>query len=106
MVKINERKFEQMCKEAIEKFAKILDEEARKRQCYPIPALTDLEHSVLLAIADGRVEKELEGPIRFLAEREGRTESYSSITRTLLEKFDAFTILHVIYKAMRVGIIK
>lgn len=68
--------------------------------------MTELEQSVLMAISDGRVKKEMDGIIRFMAEREHKVESYYSVTRSLMKKFDAFTIAHVIYKAMKVGIIE
>lgn len=71
-----------------------------------MPELTELEGCVLAAIADGRVKKELEDAINLYATKHDYKDSYNAIVRRLMTKFDAFTLAHVIYKAMKVGIIE
>ncbi len=90
----------------LKKLVNALEKEDRMRRRYPEPELTLIEANVLAAIADGRVKKELETAINLYAAKHDYKDSYNAIVRRLMAKFEAFTIAHVVYKAMKVGIIE
>ncbi len=76
-------------------------ETERKRKSCPNIKLTDMEFEVLVGIANGRSSEEISRAISLYKEN----ECYSSIVRCLFRKFEAFTLAHVIYKAMKAGIL-
>lgn len=79
-----------------------IEELERKRVSYPKPRLTSIEREVLTGLAQGRSMEELDNAIRLYSKK----KSYHTIVRSLFKKFEAFTLSHVVYKALKVGILK
>lgn len=90
-----------MAKDYIDKVLKQIEEKEHQRQSLPKPELTDLEFEVLVGISQGRSNEEINNAIKKYEEK----TCYSAVVRKLFRKFEAFTIAHVIYKAMKVGLL-
>lgn len=86
----------------VEKTKKELDEIERKRHSLPKVELTELEHDVLIAMAQGCKMKEINSSIKKI----DKNLSFYIIAKGLLEKFEAFTLAHMACKAVKLGHIK
>lgn len=93
--------YEMLAKNYIEKAINDLKEIERKRKSCPNIELTDMEFEVLVGIANGRSSEEVEKAIHLYT----KNECYNSVVRCLFRKFEAFTLAHVVYKAMKKGIL-
>ncbi len=85
---------------------KKLNERERMRHSKPRLKLSLIEVQVLLELAQGRSDKELDGIIKHYDVQGELCGSYTDIVKRLMKKFEAFTIAHLVYKAMKMGIIE
>lgn len=90
---------EQIKEKAIEHVSTI----ERKRHSLPVVKLAELEKEILNAIAQGRTRKEIEAAMNLHGLEYC---SYTSKASSLMRKFEAFTLAHTIYKAMKAGLVK
>lgn len=90
-----------MAKDYIDKVLRQMTEKEHQRHSLPKPELSDLEFEVLVGISQGRSSEEIDNAIKKYEEQ----TCYNSIVRKLFKKFEAFTIAHVVYKAMKVGLL-
>lgn len=93
-------------KATLESIMRDIDEKERKRRSLPKPELSEIEYGMLISISEGRSKDEIDGTIKFYASTHNYRDSYNSLTRRLINKFEANTLAQVIYKAMKVGIIE
>ncbi len=86
----------------MEKVSKNITEIERKRYSLPDPNLTDLEFEILQGIAEGRSFDEMQNAIKL----HSTNDSYNAVVKRLLRKFEAFTLAHVVFKAIKIGLLK
>ena len=106
---MNEQKrlFELMVRNYIENSLNEISEIERKRRSCPDVKLTDVEFEVLVGIAQGRNKAEINKAIELVGEKIPYCkDSYNAVMVRLFKKFEAFTLAHVVYKAMKMGILK
>lgn len=85
-----------------EKAVSAVDKEEYKRRNMLIPVeLTELEFNVLLGLVEGRSYYEMQTGIRLINPK----DSYGRVIERLKKKFDAFTPSHVVYKAIKMGLV-
>ena len=75
-------------------------EEIERKSC-PKVKLTNIELEALIGISQGRNRTEVEAAIKSI----NNTDSYASLVTRLFRKFEAFSLAHVVYKAVKMGII-
>ena len=78
-----------------------IEEIERKRKSCPKVELTNIELEALIGISQGRNRTEVEAAIKSI----NNADSYASLVTRLFRKFEAFTLAHVVYKAVKMGII-
>ncbi len=88
--------------ETIKKAKTEIDEIERKRYSLPKVELKEIEVDTLIALAQGRKIKDIDLAIQ----RIDKCLTYYSIVHILMRKFEAFTMSHVMYKAIVMGIVK
>lgn len=91
---------ETIAKSFIDEANQKINEIERKRYSLPDINLTDTEIEVLKAIVQGRNRNEMDAALHA-----NNLSSYNSYVYKLMDKFEAFTLAHVVYKAMKMGII-
>lgn len=92
---------EQMSKDYIDNAMKKIQDNENKRHSLPNVQLTEVELEILKGIAQGRNSNELNKAIQ----HNKINTCYNSVIHVLLKKFEAYTIAHVIYKAMKMKIL-
>lgn len=91
-----------MKKEIIEKAIIKVNKKELKRRNMPMPVeLTEIEHDFLLGLIEGRNHKELQAGIKLNNQR----DSYNAVLYRLRKKLDALTLSHVVYKAVKLGLV-
>jgi len=92
-------------KMTFDRYVKELDKEYKKRFTYPTPELSELELLILSAVAHGWTKYDLEPAIKTYAAEHNHKDSYNSISARLMNKFQAYTLAHAVYKAIKAGIL-
>lgn len=82
-------------------FIKVNRQEYKRRNMLMPVKLTEIEYNVLLGLVEGRSYYELESGIKL----NNPKDSYSIIEDRLKIKFEAFTLAHVVYKAVKLGLV-
>ena len=86
----------------IEKAVISVDKEEHKRRNVLMPVeLTELEFNVLLGLMEGRSYYEIQVGVKLINPK----DSYGRVIERLKKKFDAFTPSHVVYKAIKMGLV-
>lgn len=105
-MEINKEDLKGLSKKSLAEIVNKISEEERKRFSLPEPELSDIELDVLKEIARGYSRRHLERVVKLYAKIHNTIVSYQSITAKLMRKFEAATLAHVVYKAMKTGIIE
>lgn len=95
--------FKERADEQLKRAMHRISEMERKRMSLPDVKLTNVEREVLVGIVNGRSKEELDKLLNLSAKTNG---SYRSIIARLLIKFEAFSVPHIVYKAMKMDIIQ
>ncbi len=86
----------------IEKAIIAVDRKEYKRRNMLMPVeLTELEFNVLLGLVEGRSYYEIQVGIKL----NNPKDSYDNVIKRLKNKFDAFTPSHIVYKAVKLGLV-
>lgn len=105
-MEVNKKDLKGLSQKSITKIINQISEEERKRLSLPEPELSDIEMDILKEIAKGYSRRHLERVVKLYAKIHNTLVSYQSITAKLIRKFEATTLAHVVYKAMKIGLIE
>lgn len=80
-----------------------ISEKERKRYSLPKIKLSEIELEFIKGLAEGRTKKELDVAVQLYTK--GKF-TYNSMKNHLLDKFEAFTPTHIVFKALEMGFLQ
>ncbi len=102
-MEIKDELIEKLAEPVIEETKEQISEKERKRYSLPKIKLSEIELEFIRGLAEGRDKRELDTAIRLYTKEKF---TYNSMKNHLLDKFEAFTPTHIVFKALEMGFLQ